>query len=275
VQIGQPSHTAHSAARYRADHQELERGVIFRDPLARAIVGDDASGGGYLPEQARQRMRLFIAARARYAEDALGEAAAAGTGQVVILGAGLDTFAYRNPYPGLRVFEVDHPATQEWKRDRLAAADIDVPGSVTYVPVDFEGDALTRGLADAGVDPGRPLFVIWLGVTVYLTRPAIAGTLLSLGGYAAGSEVVFDYGLPGGQPGAADAAVRAERERRLAAVGERWISFFTPDEIAELLRGNGFGVVEDVPAALLVQRYLGRPPAATAGPHLLRARVAA
>ncbi|WP_026343332.1 SAM-dependent methyltransferase [Nocardia sp. BMG111209] len=272
MQTGEPSRTAYSAARYRADHQELERGAVFRDPLARVIAGDGAAGE-YLDEDARRRMRLFIAARSRYAEDALAEAVEAGVGQVVVLGAGLDTFAYRNPFPGLRVFEVDHPATQEWKRQRLADAGIEVPASVTYVPVDFERDALESALPAAGLDERSPVFVIWLGVTVYLTADAISDTLRALGGLAGGSEVVFDYGLPRPDPTPEQQAAAAARDRRLAAIGERWISFFTPDDVSELLQDNGFRVMENVPAVALAQRYLGRPPTATAGPQLVRARL--
>ncbi|MCX4095972.1 class I SAM-dependent methyltransferase [Nocardia sp. alder85J] len=272
MQTGEPSRTAYSAARYRADHQELERGAVFRDPLARAIAGD-GSAGGYLDDDARRRMRLFIAARSRYAEDALGEAVAAGAGQVVVLGAGLDTFAYRNPFPRLRVFEVDHPDTQQWKRQRLAAAGIEVPASVTYVPVDFEHDALELALPAAGLDVGSPVFVIWLGVTVYLTADAISDTLRALGGLAGGCEMVFDYGLPQADVTPGQQAVAAERDRRLAAIGERWISRFTPDGISDLLHDNNFRVVENVPALALAQRYLGRTPTATAGPQLVRARL--
>jgi methyltransferase (TIGR00027 family) len=105
-------------------------------------------------------MRLFVASRSRFAEDALADAIQAGTSQAIILGAGLDTFAYRNPHPDLRVFEVDHPDTQQWKRHRLAAAGIDIPASVTYVPLDFEHQALSEALTATDFDPHQPAFVI-------------------------------------------------------------------------------------------------------------------
>ncbi|RDI68645.1 class I SAM-dependent methyltransferase [Nocardia pseudobrasiliensis] len=274
MQTGQPSRTALAAARYRADHQDLEGGNIFRDPLARAIVGETGPDERFT-EKWRQRMRGYIAVRARFAEDALAAAAARGTGQVVILGAGLDTFAYRNPHPGLRVFEVDHPDTQTWKCERLARAGIEIPDSVAYVPVDFERDALGASLTAAGLDPECPAFVIWLGVTVYLTRAAIDETLRVLGGLAPDTELVFDYGPPIVPPPTAELrAVHEERERRLAAVGERWISFFTPEQIAEILSGNGFAVAEDLSVVELAGRYVGREVPTTAGPRLIRARVA-
>lgn len=274
MQTGQPSRTALSAARYRAEHQELDGGCIFRDPLARALVGDDAGPvAEYLPTDTHERLRGFLAARSRFAEDALAEAVEAGTGQVVILGAGLDTFAYRNPFPAVRVFEVDHPDTQAWKRERLARADIRIPATVAYVPVDFEHDRSDRALFAAGLDPARPVFVIWLGVTVYLTRAAIEQTLAQLGRLAPGSRVVFDYGAPTPAPSPEVRALVEERMRRLAAIGESWISFFTPQEIERLLADHGLEVEEDVLAADLSLRYLGREASTGAGPRLVRARV--
>ncbi|MBB5912400.1 methyltransferase (TIGR00027 family) [Nocardia transvalensis] len=275
MQTGQPSRTALGAARYRAEHQELDGGRIFRDPLARTILGDDLPPGDHLFADGHERMRGFIATRARFAEDALAEAVREGTGQAVILGAGLDTFAYRNPYPALRVFEVDHPDTQAWKRERLSSAGIAIPESVTYVPVDFERQPLDGALTAADFDATRPAFVIWLGVTVYLTRTAIEETLGHLGRLVPGSRVIIDYGVPRPESSPRTRATIEERERRLAAIGERWISFFTPDEMARLLRGTGFEVEEDLPAVDLALRYLGREPAAAAGPHLVRARVPA
>jgi len=126
MQTGQPSRTALSAAAHRATHQVVEGGRIFADPLALRILGPDAEAivAQMAAQPQRRGMRLFIAARTRFAEDALAEAAARGVRQLVVLGAGLDTFAYRNPFEaaGLKVFEVDHAATQAWKRHRLADA---------------------------------------------------------------------------------------------------------------------------------------------------------
>jgi methyltransferase (TIGR00027 family) len=289
---GQASRTAVAAARYRAEHQDLDCAFLFRDPLARLIVGDAERRAEFLSEDARRRMRLFIASRSRFAEDALADAVPTGTLQAIILGAGLDTFAYRNPHPNLRVFEVDHPDTQQWKRHRLAAADIDIPTSVTYVPLDFEHERLSEALTAADFDPHQRAFVIWLGVTVYLTRQAITDTVHHLGGLAPGTQVVFDYAttIPesAGQTSAGQTSAghtsaretrvmaeeRQERQRRLAAIGERWISFFSPEEMSALLRDNGLHVEEDLPAAQLPHRYLGRrPPTSTTGPHIVRARV--
>src|SRR5262249_36394625 len=134
-------------------------------------------------------MRLFIAARSRFSENALAAAVARGVRQVVVLGAGLDTFAVRNPFADVRVFEVDYPATRTWKRKRLREAGIAEPPSLTFAPVDFEQESLAEGLAKSGFRTGDPAFFQWLGVVPYLTREAISGTLALIGS-TGGSEVV-------------------------------------------------------------------------------------
>ena len=200
MQPGQPSRTALRAAAHRAAHQVIEGGRVFADPLAVAVLGEapGAVFGADLERPATRSMRLFIAARSRFAEESLAAAVARGVRQYVVLGAGLDTFAHRNPFAeaGLRVFEVDYPATQAWKRERLAAAGLVTPTSLTFAPVDFERQTLAEGLANAGFDPAAPAFFSWLGVTVYLTRAAVMETLAFIAARPAGSEVVFDYGEP-------------------------------------------------------------------------------
>ena len=221
-------------------------------------------------------LRLFIAARHRFAEDSLSAAVARGTTQAVVLGAGLDTFGYRNPHPALRVWEVDHPDTGAWKRDRLAAAGID-PGGVRYVGVDFEHDDLVGRLVESGLDPALPTFFLWLGVVPYLTRDAITATLTALGGIA-GAEVVLDY--PTGTA-ALDAESRRRRERlaeRTAAVGEPMLTTLQPAELRAILEGAGFEEVEDLGRQEILTRFFGVPPEAAAqtagagGGHLCRAR---
>src|SRR5271157_3671190 len=150
MQQGKPSRTALGAAYHRAVHQVLERGAIFTDPLAVRILGADA--GAALREAkndpSRRMMRLFIAVRTRFAEDSLAAAVARGVRQLVVLGAGLDTYAFRNAFgEKLHVFEVDHPATQAWKRQRLVEAAIPVPSTLTFAAVDFEGETLAEGLS--------------------------------------------------------------------------------------------------------------------------------
>jgi len=273
VRSGQASRTAVAAARYRAEHQDLDGAFLFHDPLARVIVGDVEERAEFLSEDARRRMRLFIASRSRFAEDALADAVGSGTQQAIILGAGLDTFAYRNPHPDLRVFEVDHPDTQRWKRHRITAAGINIPRSVTYIPIDFQRQSLRAALTAADFDSHQPAFVIWLGVTVYLPRHTIIQTIHHLGGLAPGTQVVCDYATATLQSAEAR-EMHDERRRRLAAIGEPWISFFTPEEVSALLRDNGLRVEEDLTGAQLIHCYLGRPaPTSTTGPHIVRACV--
>src|ERR1700722_14890047 len=173
MQPGEPSYTAMRAAAHRAAHQVIEQGRVFADPLALPVLGGqiEAVFGRELDQPRTRGMRLMIAARSRFGEQSLEAAVARGVRQYVLLGAGLDTFAHRNPFAdvGLRVFEVDHPATQGWKRARLAEAGLASPASLTFAPVDFERQTLADGLAAAGFDAAKPPFFAWLGVTVYLT----------------------------------------------------------------------------------------------------------
>ena len=172
------------AAIQRAMHQ-LDDPRIFEDPLALRIIGPDAESKLSINlaqfQKTRERgLRAFIAVRNRYAEDELARSISRGIRQYVILGAGLDTFAYRNPFSSLRVFEVDHPATQEWKRRQLENTAIPIPASVSFVPVDFGRQVTIDVLGQHGFKGDNPAFVAWLGVTRYLTREAVMGVLTSL-----------------------------------------------------------------------------------------------
>src|SRR5580700_286615 len=158
MQPGEPSRTARAAAFHRAAHQVLEYGRIFTDPLAVRILGESAETIAREAEvrPSGRRMRIFIAARTRFAEDALASAVDRGVRQLVVLGAGLDTYAYRGAMRDrLQIFEVDHPATQVWKRQRLAEADIPIPDKLTFAGVDFERETLREGLAAAGFDSAQ------------------------------------------------------------------------------------------------------------------------
>jgi len=278
VQAGQPSHTARGAAAYRAIHQTLERGIIFSDPFASRILDDETRAR--LDETAAdpslRPMRLFIAARSRFSEDTLAACVARGMRQIVVLGAGLDTFSLRNPHAGqgVRVFEVDYPATQGWKRERLKQAGLAVPASLTFAPIDFERQSLADGLTAAGFDADRPAFFQWLGVVPYLTREAVSVTLDFIAGVPE-SEVVFDYAEPfENYPAERRANVMAVAARA-ASLGEPWLSLFDPVELAEMLRNNGFGLVEDLGLAELTDRFYGalkQDIRIGAGPHVIRAQ---
>jgi methyltransferase (TIGR00027 family) len=246
LEEGQPSRTARSTALQRAAHQLLEVPRVFDDPIALRIFG--ASGVARLA-QALERyrtassraMRAFLVLRSRFAEDGLADAVRRGTRQYVVLGAGLDTFAYRNPHRGLRVFEVDHPATQRWKRVRLDAEAIEVPRTLTFAPVDFEKQSLGDGLRRARFDVRAPAFVSWLGVTIYLTRAAVMDTLGFVArSCARGSEIVFDFALPPESLSAAERSSHEAAAARVARIGEPWVSYFDPDGLSREMRALGY-----------------------------------
>ncbi len=260
MQTGQPSHTARGAAAYRAIHQTLDGGVIFSDPFAARILDEETRAR--LDETAAdpslRPWRLFIAARSRFSEDTLAACVARGVRQVVVLGAGLDTFSLRNPHAGqrVRVFEVDYPATQTWKRERLKQAGLAVPASLTFAPVDFERQSLAEGLQAAGFQADRPAFFQWLGVVPYLTREAVSLTLDFIAGVPE-SGVVFDYAEPfENYPDDRRADVMAIAARA-ASRGEPWLSLFDPAELSKMLRNKDFGIVEDLGMAGIAERFYG------------------
>ncbi|TMR09861.1 class I SAM-dependent methyltransferase, partial [Nonomuraea zeae] len=200
MQQAQPSQTALMAAAARAAHLVVDREpVIFRDTIAAPLLGERADEligyhRAYGDHLVLAGTRAQVTARSHYAERRLAERARTGLDQYVVLGAGLDTFAYRAEAAGgaMRVFEVDHPDTQEWKRGLLAAAGIAPPAALAFAPVDFESDDLLDALLAAGFDPGRPALVSWLGVAMYLTPEAVAATLAVAGRLAAGSELIME-----------------------------------------------------------------------------------
>lgn len=272
----EPSRTALAAAGYRAAHQVVDGAAVFVDPFAEAILGAEAKGiiAALSADPRQAPTRLFMAMRSRFAEDAVAVAAARGARQVVVLGAGLDTFALRNPHAalGLRVFEADHPETQAWKLSRLAAAGLAIPASLTFAPVDFEGDGLAAGLRAAGFAADRPTVFVWLGVVPYLGRPAIAATLAYVAGVP-DAEVVFDYSEPLENYPPEWRAGMAALAASAAAVGEPWLSHFDPAELARDLSGHGFEVLEDLTAGAIAARYLGREATRGPEPHMIHARV--
>jgi methyltransferase (TIGR00027 family) len=273
---GRPSRTALGAAHHRAAHQILEQGRIFSDPLAVRILAEDAEAIARRAEEnpAGRRMRIFIAVRTRFAEDALGAAVEKGVRQLVVLGAGLDTFAYRSPFGDrLRVFEVDHPATQAWKRELLAAAGIPMPSWLTFVPVDFESQRLEHCLASAGFDPARPTFFTWLGVVPYLTEEAVWATLRFIGGLPGGAHVVFDYGDPPEMLPPETRELHDGLASRVAELGERLLTWFEPARLRERLLEAGFSEVEDLGPRQFAARYFPQRAAAVSerGGHVVRA----
>lgn len=255
---GQPSATAHRVAIRRAAHQLLDKPCVFEDPLAIKIVAHDRE-----PElkDAQEEgpmgryLRAFIAVRSRYAEDQLAEAYRQGVRQYVVLGAGLDTFAYRNPFSDLRVFEIDHPATQAWKRQLLSAGGISLPQSLTFVPVNFEQQSLAQGLENSGFNSGNPAFFSWLGVTPYLSCETVLETLRWVISICPRNGIVFDYTVPRASLSPAFQAAFDLLASRVAAAGEPFVGFFDPRELRQDLERMGFAQIEDLDANQINPRY--------------------
>jgi methyltransferase (TIGR00027 family) len=259
MEAARPSRTALRVAMRRAAHQIYDaKPLVFDDPIAVAILGDE-----YLPEIERTQFKLtkpfsvslraFMVARSRYAEDLLAQTVARDVTQYVLLGAGLDTFAYRNPFPDLHVFEVDHPATQQWKRDLLAANNIPTPANLTYAPVDFEHQQLATQLAAAGFNTAAPAFFAWLGVVPYLTLPAFRSTLSLIASSTKGSGVVMDYGQPRSALPYFEQLAHDSLASRVQLAGEPFQLFFTPPEMAKEL--SAFHHIEDLGSTELNTRY--------------------
>jgi methyltransferase (TIGR00027 family) len=274
----EPSRTALLIARQRAAHQVLDHGSILNDPFATKILHEDEKDVLQLANAHPLASigRLFTAARSRIAEDALSRAVERGIRQIVILGAGLDTFALRSPHRArqIGIYEVDHPATQAWKRQRLAEAQLALPPWLTFVPVDFERDDLGEMLADAGFHQNSPAFFTWLGVVPYLTEDAIGSTLDYMASVP-NSEVVFDYMEP---PQAFSEEMKelvTKRTEQLEKMEERWTSRFDSAGMAAILRSHGFCDIEDIHFQEIRSRFgravQGLAPG-QAGLHVVHAR---
>jgi methyltransferase (TIGR00027 family) len=256
MQTGKASRTALGVAIRRAAHQLVDHPPVLDDPIAVRLVG---SAHPRHMERASHRVardfRAFMAVRSRYVEDQLAKAVSQGICQYVILGAGLDTFAYRNPFPSLRVFEVDFPATQQWKQSMLDEAQIALPANLTFVPLDFEHRTLAEGLTEAGFNPRLPAFFGWLGVVPYLTLPAVRATLETIAQLPAGTAVAFDYARSPETLSPVGRTAFDGLAARVAAAGEPFQLFFTPATIeAELLRA-GFHRFEQLDSGQLNDVY--------------------
>jgi methyltransferase (TIGR00027 family) len=256
-----PSKTALISASHRALHQTLDNGSILKDPLAVTILGEEAAP--FLEQARNDPVRRFwvlhFAGRSRFAEDAAEAAMKEGVRQIVILGAGYDTYAYRRKIgPETRVFEVDQPATQLRKLERLARAGIPIPDNLTFVSVDFEHEALADRLIEAGFDPAAPSFFIWLGVVYYLTEEAVAATLHHVGSMPS-VQVVFDYLTP--LPDDLSPELRAQAEamsKRIAEFGEPSRTRYVPEALHALISECGLRVVEDLAPVDIFNRFLGQ-----------------
>lgn len=257
----------------RAAHQIHDKHpLVFEDPFALQILPPEIREEVRRTPAASRKpysaaMRAFMVCRAQFAEDVLAQGMKThGVRQALILGAGLDTFALRNRHPDLFVFEVDHPATQSWKRELLATAKLPVPDSLRFVPVDFERHSLRQQLLHAGFGFDTPTATTWLGVVPYLTPDAFAATARVLGRLPAGSSLVFDYSLPREALPPVEQLMLDSLSARVALAGEPFHLFFTPESLAEELSRFELAVIEDLDSTALNTRYLaGR----SDGLHLL------
>lgn len=275
-----PSRTAIRAAVLRAAHQILDdEPKVLVDPVAvRLVEGLLPADGDTLQAPPLKRLRAALVLRSRYAEDALAEAARGGVRQYVILGAGLDTFAYRQPpwARALTVFEADRPATQAWKHEALRLAGIAVPGNVRFCPVDLETGSLPRALGAAGFQVAIPTFASWLGATQYLSDAAIDVTLRFVRALPAGSGIVFSFVAPDAWLDREDREEFGTWAAAAASDGEPWITRLDPTALRCRLLDLGFGRVDHLPPETATARYLSERRDGLLVPravHLMRATV--
>jgi len=262
-----PSKTAVKIAAARALHREEPPPWVLDDHLALALAGDEGVSlmRGLRDELSEENLLTFsrwMCVRARLAEDVVERALADGIHQYAILGAGLDSFAYRRPelLARLRVFEVDHPASQAWKRERLAELGVDLPANLVFAAVDFETQTLREGLLAAGFEFEAGAVFSWIGVTMYLTLAAIEATLETVAACRPGSRIVLTYNLPPSALEGQGRAIGSRMSRMVGELGEPWISFFTPAEAEALLRRCGYGEVDHFGPAEAIRTYFaGRP----------------
>ncbi len=270
------SDTAAWTAMLRAAHQLVDdEPKIVNDPIAVALVDDVtreqiAARAAALRSPALMIPRAAVLLRSRYAEDLLAEALIEGVSQFVILGAGLDTFAFRQPAFArrLQVYEVDHPATQAWKRERLAAAGVAVPDNLCWVPIDFEQQTLATGLRKAGFDASEPAFFSWLGVIQYLTLPAIDATLRVVARLPSPSTIVLSFMLPDIDLQSEEAAGARQVADDAARAGEPWLTRISPQDLAFRLTELGFRKATHLSPEVANARYFAGRRDGLRAPHV-------
>jgi methyltransferase (TIGR00027 family) len=257
------SRTAEYMAMHRAAHQLLDAPTILDDPFASIVI--DAKFASALqanPESTRWALvpsrRAFLAARSRYAEDQLARAVEQGCQQYVVLGAGFDTFFLRCGDHALRVFEIDHPATQATKLARLLAAGVSLPTRASFYAADFTRQSLSDILRDAGVDPARRVFVSWLGVAQYLPHEIVRAALAEIASFSPHVEIVFDYTLHYDLQSEAQRLVFNSGRRLAELESEPFRSMFTPNEVVGLCGGAGFSAVRTASVETLNALYCAR-----------------
>ncbi|HEY4328557.1 MAG TPA: class I SAM-dependent methyltransferase [Phycisphaerae bacterium] len=258
-----PSLTAWAVALRRAAHQFIDDPLVLEDSLAVQIVGRTAVQDSIAKENTQgdlyrtfsRSLRAAVVARSRFAEDQLAIAHAAGIRQYLILGAGLDTFAHRNPFPSVRVFEVDHPATQQWKRRLLHGASITSPANLTFVPVDFERESLARRLDDSGFNPSQPAFISMLGVVPYLALAAFRQTLSFFASLPKSTQFTFDYASDPDDLGIKERAAFDMLAQRVKAAGEPFKLMLRPQKMHAEINAAGISTILDLSSLQMNARY--------------------
>jgi methyltransferase (TIGR00027 family) len=257
------SRTVEIPAIMRALHQTIDHDPkILNDPIAPRLIDSDDDHRWLTPlldHPFAKQWRAGFALRARYAEDCLAEGLRRGVTQYVILGAGLDTFAYRQPsWEGsLRIYEVDDPVTQRWKVERLRVADIAIPSNMTFVPMDFERVSIPEALASTGFAFDAMTLCSWMGVTQYLTPHAFDTTFQFVLSLPRWSEIVFSFILPQDAVAGVEADALVSAAHRAAQVGEPWLTRFRGDELGVKLRMMGFSQVIHLTPEEARERYFG------------------
>ena len=261
TQAEAPDSTAERVALWRAMHVLVDPPPhVLSDEIGLRLAApdDDWRRRPDMDPRATSGYRAAVVARARFIDDLVAEQAGRGISQYVVLGAGLDTFAQRRPEIAcrLRVFEVDQPGNQAWKRRRLVELGYGIPDWLRLVPVDFEaGGSWWEQLAAAGFDPGQPAVFVSTGVTMYLTKDATAATLRQLAGLAPASTLAMTFLLPTELLEDADRPGLRAATSGARATGTPFISFYTPSEMLALAREAGFTAAEHVPGTVLADRY--------------------
>jgi len=277
---GRPSRTAERVALERAAHQMLDSPIVLVDPLAIRMLSPGRAAGLQARPRRHDRSpiskptRALVVVRSRMAEDEIARAAARGPAQYLLLGAGFDTFGYRHPHANVRVFEVDHPATQRLKRERLAAARIATPAGITFVPCDFARDRLPEALNAAGFDHAIPVVFAWLGVVMYLERGDVTETLRFIASVQAPASLIFDYALPPRDFPWLIRMLYRGALKRLERLGEPWRSFLEPGPLRDELRDLGFVEIEDLGADDINRRFLAHRSDGLKAPAISRIAIA-
>lgn len=258
--IAEPDNTAVRVALWRAMHVQLDSAPhIIEDEIGFKLVapGEEWRQRPDMNPDFTKRLRASMVARARFIEDFVIEQCIRGIGQYVILGAGLDSFAQRRQdiASTLQVFEIDQPATQTWKKQRLTELGFGIPGWLHFVSVDFEISSWWEQLINAGFDNSKRAVIACTGVTLYLTKAAILATLRQLATLAPGSTIAMTFYLPLARLDEEDRFLQEIAEKGARAAGTPFISFFTPEEMLALATGAGFKNAEIVSSKDLDKRY--------------------